>query len=135
MEIFSVKKIFEIAYAHRLLNYNGKCENLHGHNGKIEVTVESDALNNQDMVMDFTYINNLVKKWLDENLDHRVILHKNDPLVKPLQEHSQRLFLTPLNPTAEIIAGVIKKEIKKLGIDVNSVKFWETDTSVAEVKE
>ena len=113
MEIFSVKKIFEIAYAHRLLNYNGKCENLHGHNGKIEVTVESDALNNQDMVMDFTYINNLVKKWLDENLDHRVILHKNDPLVKPLQEHSQRLFLTPLNPTAEIIAGVIKKEIKK----------------------
>ncbi|MBP7795611.1 MAG: 6-carboxytetrahydropterin synthase [Elusimicrobiales bacterium] len=135
MKIFSVKKIFEIAYAHRLLNYNGKCENLHGHNGKIEIMVVSEVLNNQDMVMDFTYINSVVKKWLDENLDHRVILHKNDPLVKPLGEHSQKLFLTPSNPTAEIIAGVIKEEIKKLGIDVNSVKFWETDTSVAEVKE
>ncbi len=53
MEKFYVKKVFEVSYAHRLLNYNGKCENLHGHNVKVEVILEVNKLDNQMMVMDF----------------------------------------------------------------------------------
>jgi 6-pyruvoyltetrahydropterin/6-carboxytetrahydropterin synthase len=131
---YSVKKIFEIAYAHRLLNYNGKCENLHGHNAKIEVIIETEKLNDEDMVMDFVKLKEKVKKWLDENLDHTVILSKKDPLVNVLKKYDQKLFITNQNPTAEIIAKIILEELKKISINAKIVRFWETDTSMAEVK-
>jgi 6-pyruvoyltetrahydropterin/6-carboxytetrahydropterin synthase len=132
---YSVKKIFEIAYAHRLLNYNGKCENLHGHNAKIEVIIETEKLNDEDMVMDFVKLKEKVKKWLDENLDHTVILSKKDPLVNVFKKYDQKLFITNQNPTAEIIAKIILEELKKMSINAKIVRFWETDTSMAEVKE
>jgi len=132
---YSVKKIFEIAYAHRLLNYNGKCENLHGHNAKIEVIIETEKLNDEDMVMDFVKLKEKVKKWLDENLDHTVILSKKDPLTNALKKYGQKLFITNQNPTAEIIAKIILEELKKMSINAKIVRFWETDTSMAEVKE
>jgi len=132
---YSVKKIFEIAYAHRLLNYNGKCENLHGHNAKIEVIIETEKLNDEDMVMDFVKLKEKAKRWLDENLDHTVILSKKDPLVNVLKKYDQKLFITNQNPTAEIIAKIILEELKKMSINAKIVRFWETDTSMAEVKE
>jgi len=131
---YSVKKIFEISYAHRLLNYKGKCENLHGHNAKIEIIITSNNLNDEDMVMDFVEIKKRVKDWLDKNLDHRVIISKKDPLKKVLQNHKQKLFLIDNNPTAEVLAKIILDELKKLKINAKIVRFWETDTSMAEVK-
>lgn len=131
MEVFRVKKAFTISYAHRLLNYNGKCENLHGHNGKIEVIIEARKLDKQDMVKDFTEINRTVKKWLDENLDHRVILSEKDPLVNLMKKSNQKLFLTKDNPTAEILAKLIYKKLRDTGLNVSEVIFWETDTSMA----
>lgn len=135
MERYSVKKVFEIAYAHRLLNYNGKCENLHGHNGIIEVIIETEKLNDMCMVMDFVELKKIIKKWLDDNLDHSVILSEKDPLVKILKDNNQKVFTTEKNPTAEVIAQVIKKEIKNYGIKAREVRFWETNSSMASVKE
>lgn len=135
MNRFIVKKEFEISYAHRLLKYNGRCENLHGHNAKIEVIIEGKSLNRQAMVEDFTKIKDIVGRWLEENLDHATLLHKDDPLAKELSKHKQRLFLFNKNPTAEIIALEIKNAIKKLGLKVKAVRFWETSTSMAEVWE
>lgn len=134
MELFSVKKEFEISYAHRLLNYNGQCENLHGHNAKIEIIIQTKKLNEQNMVEDFTYIKKVVEKWLDENLDHSTLLHKNDPLVKILKKYKQKLYIFRENPTAEIIAYEIAKNVEKLGLKIKSVRFWETNTSMAEYK-
>jgi 6-pyruvoyltetrahydropterin/6-carboxytetrahydropterin synthase len=132
---YSVKKIFEISYAHRLLNYKGKCENLHGHNAKIEVILETNKLNSEDMVMDFVELKERVKNWLDEKLDHRVILSKKDPLVKVLEKHNQKVFKTSGNPTAETLASIIRKELKKHKINAKTVIFWETETSMAQNKE
>jgi len=134
MTRYSIKKKFQIAYAHRLLNYNGKCENLHGHNGKIEVIIESDKLDAQSMVMDFAEVKKRVKNWLDENLDHRVLLSEKDPLVDVLSENQQKIFTTKDNPTAEVIAITIMKEMTKRGINVKEVRFWENETSMASVK-
>ncbi len=135
MEKFRVKKIFEIAYAHRLFKYNGKCENLHGHNAKIEVIIESKRLDNQSMVMDFGDIKKIVGKWLDENLDHATLLHKDDPLVNVLKQHNQKIFIFNENPTAEFISLTIKNELKKEGLKIKAVRFWENSTSMAEVEE
>lgn len=133
MRIYRVKKTFEIAYAHRLFNYNGKCENLHGHNGIIEIIIESNKLDDQSMVMDFTEIKSKAARWIYENLDHATLLFKKDPLVKILKK--QKLFLFDENPTAEIIALTIKEGLKKEGLNPRIVRFWENSTSMAEVEE
>ncbi len=52
--MYSVKKTYHVAYGHRLLNYKGKCENLHGHNGLVEVILKAEQLNSERLVMDFT---------------------------------------------------------------------------------
>ena len=135
MKGFIVKKVFYISYAHRLFQYNGKCENLHGHNAKIEVLIQSKRLNKQDMVEDFIRIKDVVGKWLDDNLDHSTILHRYDPLVKDLLKHRQKLFLLNQNPTAEVIANVIKDAIKRLKLNVKGVRVWETPSSMAEIWE
>jgi 6-pyruvoyltetrahydropterin/6-carboxytetrahydropterin synthase len=133
--MFTIKKTFHIAYAHRLLNYKGKCENLHGHNGLVEVTLKAHRLNSEKMVMDFTKLGRVVKKWLDDNLDHKVLLSKKDPLLTLLRKEGQACFTTVQNPTAEILAEFIFKVLKRSGLPVAKVAFWETPTSMAGYKE
>lgn len=126
-----IKKTFHLAYGHRLLNYKGKCENLHGHNGVVEVTLKAARLNHEKMVMDFTELGRTVKTWLDENLDHKVILAKADPLAPVLKKQGQRCFLTADNPTAETLARLIFDAAGAMKLPVDEVAFWETPTSMA----
>jgi len=133
--MYKVKKTFYVAYAHRLLDYKGKCENLHGHNGLVEVTLKSKTLNREKMVMDFTELAGIAKKWADENLDHKVILSKKDPLLKILRTGGQACYATDVNPTAEILAELIFRVLKRGGLPVSKVAFWETPNSMAAYKE
>lgn len=126
-----IKKTFHLAYGHRLLNYNGKCENLHGHNGVVEVTLKAARLNSERMVMDFTELGRTVKAWLDENLDHKVILAEADPLGPVLKAQGQACYLTAENPTAEVLAKLIYDRARALRLPVDEVAFWETPTSMA----
>ncbi len=126
-----IKKTFHVAYGHRLLNYKGKCENLHGHNGVVEVTLKAAKLNHEKMVMDFTELGRKMKTWLDENLDHKVILAKADPLAPVLTKQGQLCYLTADNPTAEILAKLIFDTAKAMKLPVDEVAFWETPTSMA----
>ena len=134
MEKYSVKKTFYISYGHRLMDYKGKCGNLHGHNAKIEITVESEELDDKDMALDFTELGARAEKWLDGNLDHKTILCAGDPLAKTLENSGQELFLTEKNPTAEILAKTILEAIRALGVKAKKVRFWETDDSSATYK-
>ena len=129
--MYRVKKTYHVAYGHRLLNYKGKCENLHGHNGLVEVTLQAKALNADRMVMDFTELGRKVKAWLDENLDHKVILAKADPLAPVLKAQGQACTLTGENPTAETFARLIYDTVSRMGMPVDEVCFWETPTSMA----
>ncbi len=133
--MYSVKKTTSIAYAHRLLNYNGKCENLHGHNGKVEVIIESESLNAEDMVEDFSLVERKLRKYLDENLDHKIILSEDDPLLKVLAGSGQRCYLVKKNPTAEVLAKLIFEAMKKEGMKVVKVNFLETESSTASYEE
>jgi 6-pyruvoyltetrahydropterin/6-carboxytetrahydropterin synthase len=135
MPVHKIKKTFHLAYGHRLLNYKGKCENLHGHNGVVEVTLKAGELNAEKMVMDFTELGKKIKTWLDENLDHKVILAKADPLAAVLLEQGQACYLTEDNPTAEILAVLIYDTARALGLPVYKVAFWETPTSMASYRD
>ena len=107
--------------AHQLRNYNGKCENLHGHNYKVEIFARGSELDNIGLLVDFGDL----KRAADEivnYLDHRNI---ND--LPPFDEE--------LNPSAENLARYFLERVgEAVGderVQVYKVKIYETPTSVA----
>ena len=129
--MYRVCKTIDFCYGHRLLDYEGKCRFLHGHNGRVEIELEGDSLDSRGMVTDFGEIKSVMKKWIDENLDHRMILRQDDPAVAFVKEHGEPCFLVAENPTAETIARVIFEEARKQGFPVVRVVLWETPDSCA----
>jgi len=113
--MFEVKITKDFAAAHRVEDYPGNCERLHGHNWKVEVIARSDELDGLGMVMDFRRLKELTDRVL-EGLDHEY-LNEVEPF-------------TRLNPTAENIAKYIYLEVSK-GASVHRVNVFETETSVA----
>ncbi|MFZ5829238.1 MAG: 6-pyruvoyl trahydropterin synthase family protein [Planctomycetota bacterium] len=124
--MFQVTREIDFCYGHRLLNYSGKCRHLHGHNGLLVITIESDRLDERGMVLDFSEIKRVVAGWIDEHLDHRMVLHRDDPAVPALKKLGEPLFLLDRNPTAENIARVIFEFTREQGFPVVEVRLWET---------
>src|SRR5688572_24693390 len=98
-----VTREIDFCYGHRLLNYSGKCRYLHGHNGRALITMESDHLDERGMVIDFSDIKRVMQVWIDEQLDHKMILHRDDPILPALRERNEPVYLLDVNPTAENI--------------------------------
>ena len=124
--MFRVSREIDFCYGHRLLNYAGKCKYLHGHNGRAIITIESATLDERGMVLDFSDIKNVVSTWIDEKLDHRMLLHKTDPAVPLLQKMGEPLFLMEENPTAENIARLIFDFTASRGFPIVECQLWET---------
>jgi 6-pyruvoyltetrahydropterin/6-carboxytetrahydropterin synthase len=129
--MFLVTKRIDFCYGHRLLDYDGVCKHPHGHNAAVEIDIRTDRLDARNMVADFSDIKRLVKGWIDKELDHKMILRRDDPLVKPLQALGEPVYLLDSNPTVERIAKLIFDQSRALGLDVVSVRVWETPTSYA----
>ncbi|MFA5994867.1 MAG: 6-carboxytetrahydropterin synthase QueD [Patescibacteria group bacterium] len=106
---FNVIKEFEFSAAHFLTKYHGKCENLHGHNYKLAVTV-SENLQADDMVVDFVDLKDIVNNHVIKVLDHTNL---NDRFP---------------NPTCELIAQWIFRTLIP-HLPVTQVQLWETSTS------
>ncbi|MDQ3168877.1 MAG: 6-carboxytetrahydropterin synthase [Acidobacteriota bacterium] len=129
--MYLVTKRIDFCYGHRLLDYDGVCKHPHGHNAVVEVDVRTDSLDRRNMVVDFSDIKKIVKGWIDRELDHKMILRHDDPLVKPLQALGEPIYLLESNPTVERIAKLIFDNAREAGIPVVTVRVWETPTSVA----
>jgi 6-pyruvoyltetrahydropterin/6-carboxytetrahydropterin synthase len=106
--------------AHFLRNYRGKCENLHGHNWKVEVTVDSDGLDEIGMLIDFKVLKEKTRIVIDQ-LDH---CHLNELPA-----------FTQLNPSSENIAYYLftqlKKELEGERVRLRKVTVWESEESKA----
>ena len=124
--MFQVTREIDFCYGHRLLNYEGKCKYLHGHNGRVVITIEAESLDNRGMVLDFSDIKRVVSTWIDENLDHRMLLNRDDPAIAMLQELGEPLFLFDANPTAENIARLIYEFTAAQDFPVVETRLWET---------
>ncbi|MHB8902011.1 MAG: 6-pyruvoyl trahydropterin synthase family protein [Thermoguttaceae bacterium] len=124
--MFQVTREIDFCYGHRLLDYDGKCKHLHGHNGKVLITMEARSLNGLGMVLDFAEIKRVIQRWIDEKLDHRMILRRDDPVVGMLLEMNEPLMLIDDNPTAENIAKLIAEYGLEQGFPVVEVRIWET---------
>ncbi len=129
--MYRVTRQIDFCYGHRLLNYEGKCRYLHGHNGRAFIVIEAAQLDQRGMVMDFSDIKDVMKQWIDQNLDHRMILHREDPAVPALEELGEPLYLLDCNPTAENIARVIFDVAREHGFPVVETRLWETPNCYA----
>ncbi len=131
MQRFQVTKVIEFSYGHRLLNHNGKCRYLHGHNGMVEVDIEAAELDSMGMVVDFGDVNGVVKAWIDNTLDHKMLLCDADPVLPMLEAAGEPIYRMAENPTAENIAKLIYNSAHEKGMPVTEVRIWETSTSRA----
>ena len=105
--MYRVTKTIRFCYGHRLLNYEGKCRHLHGHNGRVEIELSAETLDRRGMVVDFEEIKRAVQSWIDATLDHTMLLNEADPLIPVLKDAGERCHLMLTNPTAEAIAKLI----------------------------
>jgi 6-pyruvoyltetrahydropterin/6-carboxytetrahydropterin synthase len=118
--MYEVTIIESFSAAHVLENIGGKCEKLHGHNFKVEVTVAALKLNPTGLLIDFR----MLKKWLVEifeDIDHKYL--------------NTLSSFAGINPSAENIAKYISEkmesETKKVFVKVIKVKVWESENAAA----
>jgi 6-pyruvoyltetrahydropterin/6-carboxytetrahydropterin synthase len=129
--MYSVTKRIDFCYGHRLLDYDGICKHPHGHNAVAEIEVRTDALDKRNMVVDFTDIKRRIKGWIDRELDHRMILRRDDPLADALEKLGEPVYLLESNPTVERIARLLFDVSREQGLPVCRVTVWETPSSWA----
>ncbi len=131
MPRYRVTRSIDFCYGHRLVNYDGECRHLHGHNGRVEIDIEADEPDERGMVIDFADIRDIAKSWIDANLDHRLILHKDDQLVQVLTELGEPHYVIDKNPTAENIAAHICDTLNSNKLPIVELRLWETPNSYA----
>ena len=118
----SVEETFSAGHA--LRGYKGKCENPHGHNYRVQITIEGPQLDGTGLLVDFTQLKETMRAVI-KRLDHQFI---ND--LEPF---------TTVNPSAENIAKYFYDEVSaQLGLPpgtcLSDVVVWETDTAMAKYR-
>ncbi len=118
MYYLKIEKYF--AAAHNLINYHGKCEELHGHNWKIEVVVKGESLDNAGMLLDFKILKAYLEEIL-ETLDHKYL--------------NELEAFKGVSPSSEYIAKYIyeqfQKKLSSTNVEVYEVSAWESSNSCA----
>ena len=130
-QMYSVTQELPFCYGHRLLRHPGKCGRLHGHNGLARITLRAAELDRQGMVADFDQIERSMRAFLDETLDHRLLLHRDDPVLPSLRAANEELVAVDFNPTAENIARMIFEHAQRAGFPVAEVQLVEQQGSIA----
>ncbi|MBN2429602.1 MAG: 6-carboxytetrahydropterin synthase QueD [Deltaproteobacteria bacterium] len=108
------------AAAHNLLHYQGDCENLHGHNWKVEVTVKAEALDKSGLGIDFKILKKETKSLLG-TLDHKYL--NELPPFKDISPSSENI--------ARILYEGLEKNLASYQVDIESVRVWESDNACA----
>jgi 6-pyruvoyltetrahydropterin/6-carboxytetrahydropterin synthase len=118
--MFELRVEAEFSSSHQLRGYEGRCENLHGHNWQVEMHVKGESLNNIGLLIDFKELRKILNSII-KPLDHVFI---ND--IKPFDK---------INPSAENIAKYIflkaKEELKEKNVNINKICVYETPKSMA----
>ncbi len=113
------------AAAHNLRNYRGKCENLHGHNYKVRITLAGQELDSTGLLYDFVQLKKAIQEVI-RSLDHTYL--------------NERPPFDVLNPSAENIARYIYDETARQlpraanGAGIASITVWESDVTAATYK-
>jgi 6-pyruvoyltetrahydropterin/6-carboxytetrahydropterin synthase len=118
--MYELKIITQFAAAHRLENFYGKCEALHGHNWKVEVFLTGNRLDDSGLLMDFGVVKAKTREVLEE-IDHKYL--------------NELAAFKDQNPSSENLARFLFERLSAVlnrdGVQVRRVNVWESDTSCA----
>lgn len=142
MNYLRITKAFTFEMAHQLLNYEGKCKNIHGHSYTLYVTVGGkiacNLLDPKDgMVMDFSELKKIVNEQIVHPYDHALVVNYLAPAdhILKLESITEKIILTPFQPTCEnltvFFAGVLSKNLPA-SVKLLKLKLYETATSHCE---
>ena len=137
-----ITKEFKFEMAHKLSkSYTCKCQHIHGHSYRVLITLKGYKLNDENVVIDFTKVKEIVNPII-ELLDHSFMIHKEDKVCDELMDAARRggfpIIIAKKNPTAEFLAGLFYGELhsyffRKKGKLLPEVEVFETATSSAKV--
>ena len=114
--MFELKAQMYFAAAHHLLNYEGECENQHGHNWLVEAYVIGNELDKSNILIDYKVLKRELKSVLDL-LDHKDL--------------NELPYFEGISPSSEMISQFIYKKLKEKISILSKVSVWETPTSCA----
>jgi 6-pyruvoyltetrahydropterin/6-carboxytetrahydropterin synthase len=132
--MYKVEKKFTFPMGHRLSKHSGACANIHGHNFNVMVGVKSHILNENDMVIDFSDLKDIVNEII-RPLDHCTLLNKDDEdFIAFCTKMGSKIMKVPSDPTAEALAKALYDNIKlKLpeNVEVDYITVYENENSKA----
>ena len=118
--MYEVKIVTQFAAAHRLENFNGKCESLHGHNWKVEVFLAGPTLDGTGLLLDFGVVKARTREVVEE-IDHKYL--------------NELAAFQDRNPSSENLAHYLFERLGAIftrdGVKIKRVNVWESDTSCA----
>jgi len=146
---FRICKAFEVENGHMLSKHPDKCQFPHGHSRKVEFVLESDTLDENEMVCDFKILKEVIQDYL-ETLDHALCMNTEDPAFLEMRaRYGDRIVaFERTDPTTEIMAREVfircrqaladysqrqeKRYPLRSGVKLTTVRLWETSSSWAE---
>jgi 6-pyruvoyltetrahydropterin/6-carboxytetrahydropterin synthase len=126
--VYRIARELHFCYGHRLLLHDGRCAHLHGHNARVILVLEAPDVDPGGMVVDFQVVRARVGDWIDAELDHRMLLHRDDPAAAALRRLGEPVVELDFHPTAENLARHVFEHARSAGLPVAEVEFWETAT-------
>ena len=132
MAKITATRYHDFSTGHRVYGHESKCAHLHGHNYRIHLTVEADALDSVGCVMDFSAIKEHLCYWLEEEWDHKFLVWEQDPFAITLKELDPTgTVVVHFNPTAEnmgqyLIDVIGPKQLAGTGVRLVHVNIEET---------
>lgn len=133
-----ITRKFEFDAGHRIVGHESKCKFLHGHRYVAEITFQAPKLDALGRVRDFGELKKEIGSWIDDNLDHNMILFNQDPILNFGDADILRIcgrspFIVPFNPTAENLSKFLFEESQRIVSEiwheplvVEAVKLFET---------
>jgi 6-pyruvoyltetrahydropterin/6-carboxytetrahydropterin synthase len=146
---FRICKSFEVENGHMLSKHPDACQFPHGHSRKVEFVLESETLDDNEMVCDFKILKEVIHEYL-MTLDHALCMNTEDPAFKDMEKrYGKRIVpFEKIDPTTEVMAREIflrcqdalaaysdRENVRyplRRSVKLASVRLWETSSSWAE---
>jgi 6-pyruvoyltetrahydropterin/6-carboxytetrahydropterin synthase len=137
----TITKEFSFEMSHQLEGYPGKCNNIHGHSYRLQVSVAGTPVADANhpfcgMIMDFSELKNIVNEHIVDVYDHSLVLKRNSPLHQLLRDANINLIVVDYQPTCENLlsdfAGTIQKALPA-GVSLSQLRLYESATAYAEI--
>ena len=132
--MFRVTREFEFCFGHRLMDYDGKCRQPAWAQRQGVRHARGRPLDRLGMVVDFVEIKRVIGTWIDDTLDHTLLLQKDDPLVKTLRAAGEKVLPLDDEPDDGEHGQADLRIRQDQGLPVVEVTMWETPYSYATYK-